>query len=472
MIYVHTYPFRVDDPERNVRTITALARDKNLSEGDVLIFPFQALTGTVQDYWSMRPENKQRNEYWLNKLAVSLKNFHTKVILPAVLSEGLGVFCIEKGKIESLDFEWISGGIAVRQENSRLNYDLNFRAACVGEAFQASNSPNLIVVDGQGFMDSKVWLGQCRVVKNGRTKANYMAYPHAFTPEEGCVSWLDECHERFAAMQMALTLYVKRGGFEKISLGLSGGLDSAVVAALAVSVAGAENVNAYILPSRFTSTESFEDAAALAKNLGLKLRELPIMPAVDMLAETASRYVPYWGDKGLMQENLQARVRGLLLMSLSNADHSLVLNTGNKSELSVGYCTLYGDMVGGLAPLADIYKSDLYRMCYSVEYLSRVIPKNILTKAPTAELRDNQKDEDSLPPYEKLDAVLKDLFEGQMDGKRLRKKYGSDLAVRVIKLVKGARFKHIQAPMGVQLSSCPVKGLSQAFYEGLLPKQF
>ena len=279
----------------------------------------------------MRPENKQRNEYWLNKLAVSLKNFHTKVILPAVLSEGLGVFCIEKGKIESLDFEWISGGIAVRQENSRLNYDLNFRAACVGETFQASNSPNLIVVDGQGFMDSKVWLGQCRVVKNGRTKANYMAYPHAFTPEEGCVSWLDECHERFAAMQMALTLYVKRGGFEKISLGLSGGLDSAVVAALAVSVVGAENVNAYILPSRFTSTESFEDAAALAKNLGLKLRELPIMPAVDMLAETASRYVPYWGDKGLMQENLQARVRGLLLMSLSNADHYLVLNTGNKS---------------------------------------------------------------------------------------------------------------------------------------------
>ena len=206
--------------------------------------------------------------------------------------------------------------------------------------------------------------------------------------------------------------------------------------------------------------------------MGLKLRELSITPAVDLIAQTAERYVPYWGNKGLMQENIQARVRGLLLMAVSNADRSLVLNTGNKSELAVGYCTLYGDMVGGLAPLSDIYKSDLYKLCDNVEYLRRVIPKTILTKAPTAELRENQKDEDSLPPYEVLDAVLKDMLEERADGKKLRKKYGSDLAVRVTKLVMGARFKHAQAPQGVRLSACPLKGLPDSFFEGLLPKQF
>lgn len=472
MIYIHAYPFRVDDPERNTRQMTALARSKNLKAGDVLLFPFQALTGTVQEFWNTRPENRSRNAHWLSKLAASLIHSEVEIIVPAVMPEGLGVLSLKKGQIKSLDFEWIKGGVVVKSERSGLDYDLNFRSAAVGEAFEETDSNNLIVVDGQGFSDGRVWLGQCKVVKNGRTRANYMAYPEAFTEQDGKVSWLDSHHERFAAMQMALKLYMQRGHFEKVSLGLSGGLDSAVVAALAVSVVGAENVNAYILPSRFTSEESFSDARALAQNLGLKLRELSITPAVDLIAQTAERYVPYWGNKGLMQENIQARVRGLLLMAVSNADRSLVLNTGNKSELAVGYCTLYGDMVGGLAPLSDIYKSDLYKLCDNVEYLRRVIPKTILTKAPTAELRENQKDEDSLPPYEVLDAVIKDMLEGRADGKKLRKKYGSDLAVRVTKLVMGARFKHAQAPQGVRLSACPLKGLPDSFFEGLLPKQF
>lgn len=471
MIYVHAYPFRPDDPERNVRSIVTSARDKNLKAGDVLIFPFQALNGSVQDFWLTRPENRERNQKWIGKLTESLKNSDVRVILPAVMPQGLGVFSIEKGSVCTLDFQWQKGGISVMSEDSGLDYDLNFKSVAVGELFIETDSHNLLVIDGQGFVDGKVWLGQCKVVKNGRTRANYMAHPWAFTPEEGQVCWLDEYHEKFAAMQMALKLYMKRCGFEQISLGLSGGLDSAVVACLAASVVGVENVHAYVLPSSYTSEESFTDARALASNLGLKLRELPIMPAVDLLEQTALQYVPYWGNKALMRENLQARVRGILLMAVSNADRSLVLNTGNKSELAVGYCTLYGDMIGGLAPLADVYKSDLYKMCSTVEYLARMIPANILKKAPTAELRENQKDEDSLPPYPVLDAVLKDLFEGHSDGKKLRKKYGSDLAVKVVKLVKGARFKHNQAPLGVQLSVCPVKGLPQAFYEGLLPKQ-
>ncbi len=471
MIYVHAYPFRVDDPERNIRGITTAAKDKALNAGDVLLFPFHALSGTVEDFWTSRPENRERNAHWLGKLAAYLSKTSVRVIIPAVMPEGVGVLSIEKGKIRSLDFEWVTGGVFLTAKKNGLDYDVLFRTAAVGEAFDIPDSSNLIVVDGQGFTDGRVWLGQCRIVRNGRTKANYTAYPESFSVEDSRITWLDESHERFAAMQMALKLYMKRCGFEKISLGLSGGLDSAVVAALAVSVAGADNVNAYILPSRYTSEESFTDARDLAANLGLKLRELSIEPAVELLSETAGQYVPYWANKNLMNENLQARVRGLLLMAVSNADGSLVLNTGNKSELAVGYCTLYGDMVGGLAPLADIYKSDLYRMCETVSYLSKMIPANILKKAPTAELRENQKDEDSLPAYDKLDAVLKDLFEGRFDGKKLRKKYGSELAVRVINLVKRARFKHSQAPQGVVLSSCPIKGLPEAFFEGLLPKQ-
>ena len=470
-IYVHAYPFIPDDPERNTRAITALCRDRDLVDGDVILLPFQAMTGTVEDYWTTREENRQRNAHWLKKLSAAIARTPVRVIVPVVLPEGLGVIELFRGAVKSLNFEWIKGGVAVKASDCALDYDLNFRSAAVGETFEPTDSSNLLVIDGQGFTDGRVWLGQCKVVKSGRTRANYMAYPHAFTPEDGKVVWLDANHERFAAMQQALRLYMKQCGFEKISLGLSGGLDSAVVACLATSVVGAQNVNAYIMPSRFTSEESFKDARDLAKNLGLKLREMPIMPSVEVLAETAGKWVPYWADQGLMRENLQARARGTLLMSVSNADGSLVLNTGNKSELAVGYCTLYGDMVGGLAPLSDVYKSDLYEMCRAVDYLRQMIPANILKKAPTAELRENQKDEDSLPPYEVLDGVLKDMLEGHADGKKLRKKYGSELAVSITKLVMRARFKHIQAPLGVKLSPCPLKGLPEAFFTGLLPKQ-
>ena len=225
MIYVHAYPFKVDDPERNVRSITALARDKKLATNDVLIFPFQALSGTAQDYWSTRIENRERNAHWLTRLAESLKRTSVRLILPAVLPEGLGVFSLSNGSVESLDFEWITGGVAVKSAVSHLDYDLNFRSAAVGEPFEPTQSADLLVIDGQGFSDSKVWLGQCKVVRHGRTRANYMAYDQAFSVDETQVSWLDVDHERFAAMQLALKLYMKRCGFEKVSLGLSGGLD-------------------------------------------------------------------------------------------------------------------------------------------------------------------------------------------------------------------------------------------------------
>ena len=264
--------------------------------------------------------------------------------------------------------------------------------------------------------------------------------------------------------------YLQNHGFERVTIGISGGLDSAVVAALAVSVVGADRVNAIVMPSCYTSQASKDDARELAKRLKLRLRSIDIMPAVQTVAEAVDPLLPYWANKGLMKENIQARVRGLLLMAVSNADGSLVLNTGNKSELAVGYCTMYGDMVGGLAPLADIYKSDLYELCENVAYLREVIPQNILTKAPSAELRENQKDEDSLPNYANLDAVLKDLIEAAMDGKRLRKKYGAQFANRICQMVASSQFKHHQATLAVRLTARPICTLTPEFFHGLVSK--
>lgn len=470
-IYIHALAFRKDDPERNVRAIAQSARAKSMKAGDVMLLPFQALTGTVQSYWQCAEHNRVRNEQWLEKLASYTKATGVRILLPAVLSEGVGVVDIQDGHLGMVAAVATEGGLWMKATESGLDYDVFFRSAAFGEPCDIPSASNLIVVDGQGFNEGRVYLGASKVVKSGRMRANFLLPQAPFTPQEGSVAWLDDHHLRFAAMQASLRFYMAECGFERVTIGLSGGLDSAVVCAVAVSVLGADKVNAYVLPSRFTSDESRRDAQALADNLGIKLHEIDIMPTVTTVNDCLQPSIPYWADQSLMYENLQARVRGLMLMSLSNADGSLVINTGNKSELAVGYCTLYGDMVGGIALLADVYKSDLYRMCESVAWLRERIPANILKKAPTAELRSNQKDEDSLPSYETLDAVLKDLFEGGMNGKQLRKKHGSALAVRVCKLVMRARFKHLQAPMGVIMSPVPVKALPISFYEGLLPKE-
>lgn len=472
-VFILAHPYAADDPERNVRQLVAMLRNKeHYRRGDTVLLPVQALNGLPDHFWSMRPENRDRNLHWLKKLALGLKNTPVRLLIPAALHEGVGVFEIFEGALRSLPYHADVGALTVDSDSAQLPFDVVFRTAAVGEAFAELSGSDYVIVDGQAFDNGRIYLGQCRFVRRSRTRASYMAHSEPIDLEQGHACLQDEYHVWYAAMKLALRLYMKGNGFKRVTLGLSGGLDSAVVAAVAVDALGAENVNAFILPSCFTSEQSRQDASQLGARLGLKLREIDIMPSVNAAREAVKPHLPYWADPGLMNENIQARVRGLLLMSYSNADGSLVLNTGNKSELAVGYCTLYGDMVGGLALLADIYKSDLYRLCRAVDFLKENIPASILAKAPSAELRENQKDEDSLPSYPVLDAVLKDLIEGHMDGKRLRKKYGSDLAVRVCKLVMRSQFKHRQAPLGLILTSTPVSALRPDFFHGMLPKQF
>jgi NAD+ synthase (glutamine-hydrolysing) len=257
-------------------------------------------------------------------------------------------------------------------------------------------------------------------------------------------------------MRRALTLglrdYVEKNGFREVVVGVSGGIDSAVTAALCVDAVGAERVHLVSMPSQFSSEETRSDAARLAESLGAGFREIPIEGIVsafhDVLREPTGG-----GPDGLAAENLQARVRGVLLMALSNTYGWLVVSTGNKSELAVGYATLYGDMVGGFALLKDVFKTDVFRLArYLNERAAReLVPVSTIERPPSAELRPDQRDEDSLPPYEKLDPVLEAYVELDRSREELLETFDPDVVERVLALVDRAEYKRRQAPPGVKL---------------------
>src|SRR5207237_7334523 len=219
--------------------------------------------------------------------------------------------------------------------------------------------------------------------------------------------FIDELEQMRLALELGLHDYVRKNGFSDVVVGVSGGIDSAVTAAVAAEALGPERVHCVSMPSRYSSEATRADARRLAESLGCPFRELPIASIVDACSETLAE--PFAGlDPDLAEENIQARVRGVLLMALSNKFGWMLVATGNKSELSVGYATLYGDMAGGFALLKDVYKTDVFRLSrYLNERAGReLIPQSIIDRAPTAELRDDQLDEDSLPPYPQLDLVL------------------------------------------------------------------
>jgi len=264
---------------------------------------------------------------------------------------------------------------------------------------------------------------------------------------------LDELEQMRLALELGLSDYVNKNGFGDVVVGVSGGIDSALTTALAVEALGAERVHAVSMPSRYSSEETRLDATRLAENLGTDFRELPIDDIYgtyeQALAESFSGR-----ESDLTEENLQARIRGVLLMALSNKFGWLVVATGNKSELSVGYATLYGDMAGGFALLKDVYKTDVFRLA---KYLNdragrELIPQTIVDRAPTAELRENQLDEDSLPPYPALDKVLVAYVEEDRSAEELSADgFDPDVVQRAVAMIDRAEYKRRQAPPGVRL---------------------
>jgi NAD+ synthase (glutamine-hydrolysing) len=255
------------------------------------------------------------------------------------------------------------------------------------------------------------------------------------------------------ALELGLRDYVDKNGFGEVVIGLSGGIDSALTAAIAVSALGAERVHAVSMPSRFSSGATRHDARLVAETLGIDFRELAIEPVVE--AFTSVLAPSFAGrEADLTEENLQARVRGTLLMALSNKFGWLVVTTGNKSELSVGYSTLYGDLAGGFDLLKDVYKTDVFRLARRLNERAgrELIPASTIDRAPSAELRAGQRDEDSLPPYAKLDEVLEAYVELDRSREELSEDgFDPDVVDRALAMIDRAEYKRRQAPPGVKL---------------------
>ena len=246
--------------------------------------------------------------------------------------------------------------------------------------------------------------------------------------------------------------YVGKHGFPGVVVGLSGGVDSALVAAIACDALGADKVQAVMMPFRYTSTMSQEDAAGQAEILGFRYDVIPIAPIYDA---TVAQLEPTFEGRGpdVTEENIQARCRGMLLMAISNKTGQMLLTTGNKSEMAVGYATLYGDMAGGFAPIKDCSKSLVYRLARYRNSIGRVIPQRVITREPSAELRPGQKDSDSLPDYEILDPILEAFIEKDMTVDEITASgYDRDTVIRVLTMVKHNEYKRRQAPPGIRIS--------------------
>jgi NAD+ synthase len=334
----------------------------------------------------------------------------------------------------------------------------------------------LIYLNQVGGQDELVFDGASFVLNGDRSLAVQMpAWDEAIqltTWTRGPKGWTCARGERarlpekdaaaYHACVLGLRDYVTKNGFPSVVLGLSGGVDSALVAAMAVDALGPDKVHCVMLPYKFTSSDSLVDAANCAKALGCRYDTVEIAPAVEGFY---SMMAPLFAGKprDTAEENVQSRARGTLLMAISNKFGSMLLTTGNKSEMSVGYCTIYGDMNGGFNPIKDLYKMEVYRLCRwrnAHEPASGkgpggiVIPERIITKAPTAELRENQKDQDSLPEYEALDDMLRCLVEDEMPlGAIIARGHDQAVVERIARLLNIAEYKRRQAAPGVKISA-------------------
>ncbi|GMU96213.1 NAD+ synthase [Ignavibacterium album] len=293
-----------------------------------------------------------------------------------------------------------------------------------------------------------------RLVKLGKTfQEDFIIFDTNADYDEitQCESTFEE--EVYNALVFGLKEYCTKLNFNKAVIGLSGGIDSALVTCIAVDALGAENVHVLLMPSKYSSEGSISDSLQLIKNLGISFDNLGIQPVVD---ETILQLKAALKNniKGLTEENLQARIRGLYLMAYSNNEGHLLLTTGNKSEMAVGYATLYGDMAGGLAIIADVYKTDVYKIADYINRNNEIIPKAIINKPPSAELRPNQKDQDTLPPYELLDRILRMYLEENKEIYEISNLIGDEETVKkVLRMVDLNEYKRKQAAPALRISS-------------------
>ena len=334
----------------------------------------------------------------------------------------------------------------------------------------------LVYVNQVGGQDELVFDGSSFVLDaNGEVRALLSAFESdlvcvgfdldndTLIPQDGPMAIeLDENEAIYKALVLVLRDYVNKNNFPGVMIGMSGGVDSAITAAVAVDALGADRVHCVMMPSPYTSQESLEDAALACKELGVRLDHIPIDPAMaafnDMLKETFEQH-----QADTTEENIQARSRGMILMAMSNKFGYMVVSTGNKSEMSVGYSTLYGDMCGGFNVLKDVYKTRVFELCrwrnnnYCKGLIGpegEVIPDRIITKPPSAELKPDQTDQDTLPPYDKLDDILYGLIEEELSAAEIAARgHDMDTVQKVWHMLDRAEYKRRQAPPGVKITS-------------------
>jgi NAD+ synthase (glutamine-hydrolysing) len=272
-------------------------------------------------------------------------------------------------------------------------------------------------------------------------------------PERKDVSpYLSTEESVYGALVTGTRDYVRKNGFPGVVLGLSGGIDSALILAVACDALGSDSVRAVMMPFRYTSTMSQEDAAKQAAGLGVRYDVLPIEPMYDATVRQLAKIFEGRAPD-VTEENIQARCRGILLMAISNKTGRMLLSTGNKSEMAVGYATLYGDMAGGFSPIKDCSKTLVYRLARYRNSLSPVIPESVIARPPSAELRPNQRDSDSLPPYDVLDPILSAFIEEDLSVNEITERgFDRETVTRVLELVKRSEYKRRQAPPGIRIS--------------------
>ncbi|HJZ63891.1 MAG TPA: NAD+ synthase [Candidatus Acidoferrum sp.] len=355
-------------------------------------------------------------------------------------------------------------GAKVLLNISASPYTIDKRALRVDmlRSIAVHNQKPVVYVNQFGGNDSLIFDGaSVALTPDGRVAAQALAFEEdlvMFDTETG----EGEIHEQprqeieyaFRALVTGTRDYVQKCGFKKVLVGLSGGIDSAVVASIAVEALGAENVLGVSMPGPFSSDGSKQDAGALAKNLGIEFMTIPVSEVFDAYRGALK---PAFGRRkeDVTEENLQARIRGNYLMAISNKFGSMVLSTGNKSENAVGYCTLYGDMAGGLAVISDVPKLMVYELAKWINRERELVPCSTIDKPPSAELRPNQKDEDSLPPYDVLDRILKAYIEDLKSPQEIADKYDFDIRLvrEIAALVDRNEYKRKQAAPGLKITS-------------------
>ena len=360
--------------------------------------------------------------------------------------------------------ELIGQGITVLLNISASPYAIDKRALRTDmlRSIAVNQQRPVIYVNQVGGNDSLIFDGaSIALTPDGKIAAQALAFEEdlvLFDTVTGEGEIHEQPHEEIAYAYQAIVIgtrdYVRKCGFKKVLVGLSGGIDSAVVAAIAVDALGAENVLGVSMPGPFSSEGSKRDARDLAENLGIEFITIPLGEVFEAYRQALA---PTFGARPMdvAEENIQARIRGNYLMALSNKFGSMVLSTGNKSELAVGYCTLYGDMAGGLAVISDVPKLMVYELARWINRKRELIPVSTIDKAPSAELRPNQKDEDSLPPYDVLDRILKSYIEDLRSPEEIADHYGFDLKLvrDIVQLVDRNEYKRKQAAPGLKITS-------------------